>query len=177
MSSRENRCVVLNRGPTGVPDPECFDIVTRPVAGLQDSEFLVHNAYLSVDPAQRGWVNDAPKYSPPVPVGDVMRANAVGNVVESRHADFAVGNAVCGRFGWQRSAVSDDGSVLRTLSRDKVRQCQEWDPLPNGPRIHRQLLVARARMTGFLVHDFKGQVCRGHCATYQVDRGRNDRQS
>ena len=32
---------------------------------------------------------------------------------------------------------------------------QEWAPLPTGPRIHRQLLVARARMTGFLVHDFK----------------------
>ncbi len=34
---------------------------------------------------------------------------------------------------------------------------QEWDPLPIGPRIHRQLLVARARMTGFLVHDFKAR--------------------
>ena len=32
---------------------------------------------------------------------------------------------------------------------------QEWDPLPIGPRIHRQLLIARAQMNGFLVHDFK----------------------
>ena len=34
---------------------------------------------------------------------------------------------------------------------------QEWDPPPSGPRVHRQLLVARAKMTGFLVHDFKAR--------------------
>ena len=32
---------------------------------------------------------------------------------------------------------------------------QEWDPLPSGPRPHRQLLVNRARMTGFLVLDYQ----------------------
>ncbi|MEO1458175.1 MAG: NADP-dependent oxidoreductase, partial [Pseudomonadota bacterium] len=31
----------------------------------------------------------------------------------------------------------------------------EWDPLPVGPRVHRQLLVARARMQGFLVFDYR----------------------
>jgi len=30
----------------------------------------------------------------------------------------------------------------------------EWDPLPVGPRINRQLLVARARIQGFLVLDY-----------------------
>lgn len=32
---------------------------------------------------------------------------------------------------------------------------QEWQPLPIGPRVHRQLMVNRARMTGFLVLDYK----------------------
>lgn len=31
----------------------------------------------------------------------------------------------------------------------------DWDPIPHGPRVHRQLLVARARMQGFLVFDYK----------------------
>lgn len=31
---------------------------------------------------------------------------------------------------------------------------QDWNPLPLGPRVHRKLLVARARMTGFLIHDY-----------------------
>lgn len=29
----------------------------------------------------------------------------------------------------------------------------DWDPLPQGPRVHRQLLVKRARIEGFLVFD------------------------
>ncbi len=33
----------------------------------------------------------------------------------------------------------------------------EWDPLPIGPRVHRQLLVARARMQGLLVFDYVDQ--------------------
>ncbi|MEM8631848.1 MAG: NADP-dependent oxidoreductase [Pseudomonadota bacterium] len=31
----------------------------------------------------------------------------------------------------------------------------DWNPLPQGPRVHRQLLVARARMQGFLAFDYK----------------------
>lgn len=34
----------------------------------------------------------------------------------------------------------------------------EWDPLPLGPRVHRQLLVARARMQGFLIFDYKDRL-------------------
>ena len=33
----------------------------------------------------------------------------------------------------------------------------DWDPLPVGPRVHRQLIVARARMQGFLVLDYKAR--------------------
>jgi NADPH-dependent curcumin reductase CurA len=34
----------------------------------------------------------------------------------------------------------------------------EWDPLPMGPRVHRQLLVARARMEGFLIFDYRDRL-------------------
>ena len=279
----QNRCVILNDRPVGVPGPEFFDIDTRRVCDVAEGEFLVRNRYLSVDPAMRGWVNDAPNYSPPVPVGDVMRAMAVGEVVESRHPAYRAGDRISGTFGWQEYAVSDGSDVMRKLSdretslsralgvlglngltayfglldlcvpeegetlvvstaagavgscvgqiarirgcrtvgiaggAEKVRQCveefgydsaidykntsdlngeiekaspdgvdmyfdntcgpisdsvlghlalgariaicgtasiQEWDPLPVGPRVHRQLLVARARMSGLLVHDY-----------------------
>lgn len=287
MSSSENRCVILNARPVGVPGPEFFDIVSRPLPKPADGEFLVRNLYLSVDPAMRGWVNDAPNYSPPVPVGDVMRAIAVGEVIESRHPDYTVGDRVCGTFGWQLYAVSDGEDVMRKLGADearpslalgvlglngltayfglldlcdpqpgetvvvstaagavgscvgqiakikgcrtvgiaggpdKVARCldefrydaaidyrntpdlgaelsaacpdgvnvyfdntcgpisdavferlalhariticgtaslQEWEPIPTGPRVHRQLLVARARMSGFLIHDYKDRI-------------------
>jgi len=40
----------------------------------------------------------------------------------------------------------------------------EWDPLPMGPRVHRQLLVARARMQGFLIFDYKDRLAEAHAA-------------
>lgn len=83
----ENRCVVLTSRPVGVPGPEAFAVETRPAPRPAAGEFLVRNRFLSVDPAMRGWVNDAPNYLPPVPVGGVMRAFAVGEIVESRHPD------------------------------------------------------------------------------------------
>jgi NADPH-dependent curcumin reductase CurA len=60
-------------------------------------------------------VNDAPNYSPPVPVGDVMRSFAVGEVVASRHPDYAESETVTGLFGWQRYAVSDGSNVTRKV--------------------------------------------------------------
>ena len=40
----------------------------------------------------------------------------------------------------------------------------EWDPLPVGPRVHRQLLVARARMQGFLIFDYKDRLAEARTA-------------
>ncbi|WP_438363064.1 NADP-dependent oxidoreductase [Nioella halotolerans] len=40
----------------------------------------------------------------------------------------------------------------------------EWDPLPMGPRVHRQLLVARARMQGFLIFDHKDRLAEAYAA-------------
>ena len=67
MTDPENRRVLLNARPVGVPGPEFFDIVTRPADPVGDGEFRVRNLYLSIDPAMRGWINNAPNYSPPVP--------------------------------------------------------------------------------------------------------------
>ncbi|MEM8626140.1 MAG: NADP-dependent oxidoreductase, partial [Pseudomonadota bacterium] len=40
----------------------------------------------------------------------------------------------------------------------------EWDPVPMGPRVHRQLLVARARIQGFLVFDYKDRLAEARTA-------------
>lgn len=114
MSSRTDRRVILAARPVGVPGPEVFRVEEGPAPTPGEGEFLVRNSFLSVDPAMRGWVNDGPNYSPPVPVGDVMRSFAVGEVIESRNAAYPEGAHVTGMFGWRRYAVSDgSGPVLR----------------------------------------------------------------
>lgn len=111
MRNDANRRVVLAARPVGIPEPEHFGLEVAPLPQVGEGTFLVRNLYLSVDPAMRGWVNAAANYSEPVGVGEVMRAIAVGEIVESRHPDRAVGDIVCGLFGWQEFAVSDGSDV------------------------------------------------------------------
>tara|TARA_R110002110_G_scaffold85816_1_gene223268 strand:+ start:10002 stop:11015 length:1014 start_codon:yes stop_codon:yes gene_type:complete len=280
-----NRRVLLTSRPKGVPEADHFTVDETPVPEIADGEFLVKTEYWSVDPAMRGWVNDAPNYLPPVEIGAVMRSFAVGTIVASRHPDYAEGEIVSGMFGWQRYAASDGSNVDRkveeadlpaslalgvlglngvtayfgliegcepkeddtvvvstaagavgsavgqiaqilgcrtvgiTGSTEKAALCTEslgydaainyrdedvsqalkaacpdgvdcyfdntcgpisdavmtqlaigaritvcgtvaltdWDPIPVGPRVHRQLMVARARMQGFLILDYKAR--------------------
>lgn len=92
MTNLENRRVTLNACPLSVPGEEVFTISTTMVESLKASEFLIHNIYLSVDPAMRGWTNDAPNYFPPVIIVDVMHAIAVGEIIASESPDYIVGD-------------------------------------------------------------------------------------
>jgi NADPH-dependent curcumin reductase CurA len=92
--------------------PDCFELREAPLVELGDGEVLVEIAFVSLDPAMRGWVNDSRSYVPPVAVGEVMRAYAVGHVRASRHPEFAPGDAVQGLLGVQKYAVVKGGSRL-----------------------------------------------------------------
>lgn len=111
----KNRRITLSKRPVGIPQPDHFKLVEGPVDALKEGEFLVENIYLSVDPAQRGYVNDENNYAPPVPIGEVMRAMAVGRVIESRCKDYPVGDHLYGWFGWQDYCVCQPSAVLRRL--------------------------------------------------------------
>jgi len=58
-------------------------------------------------------MNEARSYVPPVGIGEVMRAGAIGRVTDSRHPDFQAGGLVSGMFGVQRYALSDGRAVRR----------------------------------------------------------------
>jgi NADPH-dependent curcumin reductase len=70
--------------------------------------------YLSLDPAMRGWMNDAKSYIAPVGLGEVMRAGGVGRVVASNHPKFRVGDAVGGGFGAQRYCALSAAQLARS---------------------------------------------------------------
>jgi NADPH-dependent curcumin reductase len=111
-----NRRLVLAERPVGIPTPAHFrrdDLAVEPIA---DGQFLIHNRFLSVDPAQRGWVNASANYSDPVPIGGVMRALAVGVVEASRHPKVAVGDHYYGWFGWQDYCVATEAQLLMKVN-------------------------------------------------------------
>lgn len=92
----QNRRFKLARRPKGMPVPEDFALVTEPVPVPLAGGFVVRNQYASLDPAQRGWMDDVPSYMPPIPLGDPVRATTVGRVHASANPDFKEGDWVLG---------------------------------------------------------------------------------
>lgn len=104
-----NRRFLLARRPVGTPVPDDFSFVEQPVPQAPPGGFVVRNCYASLDPAQRGWMDDAPSYMPPIALGDPVRATTVGIVAASDTPDFAVGDWVLGLNGLEDYSVNEAG--------------------------------------------------------------------
>ncbi|MDT0575982.1 NADP-dependent oxidoreductase [Croceicoccus sp. F390] len=91
-----NRRFLLRRRPVDDPVPEDFELVREPVPSPSAGEFIVRNIYCSMDPAMRGWMDDAPSYMPPIALDDPVRASTVGVVHASDNPDYPVGQWVMG---------------------------------------------------------------------------------
>src|SRR5690349_8215971 len=102
-----NRRYRLAARPVGLPGRADFDFCEEGVRALADGEALVKVLYISLDPAMRGWMNDARSYIAPVAVGEVMRAGGAGRVVASRSDKLAPGDHVVGMLGVQEYAIAD----------------------------------------------------------------------
>jgi NADPH-dependent curcumin reductase CurA len=108
-----NQQIRLAARPSGLPQASDWELIAEPVPEPGAGEFLVALSYVSIDPAMRGWMNDVPSYIPPVELGAVMRAGAVGQVIASEHPGFATGDHVYGAFGVQEFARSDGTGVIK----------------------------------------------------------------
>lgn len=109
-----NRQVILAKRPApGLITPDVFTVKEAPLAEPGDGEIRVEIAYISLDPAMRGWINEGRSYVPPVAIGGVMRAFSVGIVDASRNAAFKVGDAVQGMLGAQQYAISDGKALVK----------------------------------------------------------------
>jgi NADPH-dependent curcumin reductase CurA len=107
----DNLKCVLARRPTGIPSPDTFRLVEEPVRELADGEVLIENQAFAIDPAIRGMLDDRESYLPPVPIGGVIPAMAVGRVVRSRNAAFKEGDYGRGFLGWERYSILNPGNI------------------------------------------------------------------
>jgi NADPH-dependent curcumin reductase CurA len=99
--------------PVGLPKRSDWNFTEEPVPEPGEGEFLVKVLYLSLDPAMRGWMNEARSYIAPIGIGEVMRAGGIGQVIASKHKGFALGDHVYGGFGMQEYAVSKGDGAYR----------------------------------------------------------------
>ncbi|MBL8319779.1 MAG: NADP-dependent oxidoreductase [Burkholderiaceae bacterium] len=120
--TRPNLQWLLASRPGGEPTPANFRLVTSSVPALKDGEVLVRHHYLSLDPYMRGRMNDGKNYAAPQPLDAVMIGGTVGEVIESQHDAFRVGDTVVGAGGWQQYSivnVSQPG-LLRKVDASRV---------------------------------------------------------
>jgi NADPH-dependent curcumin reductase CurA len=118
----KNQQILLDSRPEGEARVDNFRLVTVDTPPLQDGQVLVRHHFLSLDPYMRGRMNAGKSYAAPQPLGEVMIGGTVGEVVESRHPRFAVGDRVVGMGGWQSFSVVDGNApgLLRKVDTSKV---------------------------------------------------------
>lgn len=114
ISSRINRRYVLAQRPQGMPSDQDFRLEKVAQPEPEQGQVLLRTLYLSLDPYVRGRLDDAPSYSPPLAIGDVICGGTVCRVEQSQHPDYQVGDLVLAYTGWQDYALSD-GEGLQKL--------------------------------------------------------------
>ncbi len=107
MKRNVNRQWLLNSRPEGMVSENNFRLAESDIPKPKMGEVLVRVLWLSFDPTQRGWMA-RDTYVPKIPLGEVMRSFAVGEVIESNNnPDYNVGELVTGLFGWQDYIATD----------------------------------------------------------------------
>ncbi len=110
-----NKQILLNNHPRGDLQQSDFKHVESEMPVPGEGEVLVKTLYLALEPAMKGWMENRSDYVAPMAIGDVMRGNGCGRVIESNNPDFSVDTLVTGSWGWQEYAVA--GSKKSPLNR------------------------------------------------------------
>jgi hypothetical protein len=108
--------VLARRPSTTLVADEDFALEELAVPPIDEGEVLVRTELLSLDPSQRGWLDDVPSYVPPVRLGETMRGVGAGTVIESRNPQMPVGTSVLGALGWQELAITRPGAPAGPLA-------------------------------------------------------------
>lgn len=112
MSATNNRQIILREKPSGKLQPDQFGLVENALPEPQDGEILVRVLYISLDAANRAWMQGA-TYRAAVEPNSVMAGASIAEVVTSKAPNFAPGDIVFGDTGWQDFAVLPAKHLLK----------------------------------------------------------------
>jgi NADPH-dependent curcumin reductase CurA len=112
--SEPNRRWRVAEMPTEQLATSHFALETVDVPEVPDGQVLCRVLWMSIDAAQRAWLQAA-TYRSAVKVGDTMPGFALAQVVESRCPDFASGDIVSGDLLWQDYVVAKPQDLTRIV--------------------------------------------------------------
>lgn len=108
----DNAQILLMERPRGALAESHFASRSAPVPTPGDGQVLVRTVLLSLDAANRAWMQGA-TYRAALNAGELMSGYGVGEVVESRSPRFARGDVVLGELGWQEWCAADAKGFVR----------------------------------------------------------------
>ena len=112
MTDTTNRQILVAEIPKGELEERHFELRDGAVPAPGEGDVLVRLVLLSLDAANRVWMQ-GPTYREPVVAGQVMDGYAVGEVVESKADGLAPGDIVVGALGWQEYAALPGRQVIK----------------------------------------------------------------
>jgi len=104
MSATINRQILLVEKPSGKLGPEHFRMIEGAVPEPKDGEALLRVRYISLDAANRAWMQGA-TYRAAVEANSVMAGGSVAEVLVSKAPGLEAGDLVFGDTGWQDYAA------------------------------------------------------------------------
>lgn len=101
----QGKRIVLARYPAGMPGHDDLKIENFEVPAPADGEVSLRTIYLSLDPYMRGRMSTAKSYATGHKIGEVITAEAVSEVIDSKDPGYKPGDIVLGRSGWTTHGV------------------------------------------------------------------------
>jgi NADPH-dependent curcumin reductase CurA len=118
-----NRQVVLASRPSGYPVEDNFRVQESTVADVGAGEFLLRNAYVSLDAGFRNWMNEGSgdEVLPAMAIGAPVMGLVLGQVIASKNADYHEGEWLMARLAWEEYSLSDGSDFISRLP--EPREC------------------------------------------------------
>ncbi|HEV2365154.1 MAG TPA: NADP-dependent oxidoreductase [Caulobacteraceae bacterium] len=102
--TEHHRQIVLARLPQGRLTPDCFELQEAPTPAPGAGEVLARPLYVSLDAANRAWMQGA-TYRSALAAGQVMAGGALAEVIESQDPAWSAGDLFFADMGWRERAV------------------------------------------------------------------------
>jgi len=108
-----NKVILFVKRPIGKPTLNTFKFVEEEKPSLKDSEVLLKTKYVSVDPYLRGRMSDAKSYVSSFQLNEPLQSGIIAEVVESKNANFKVGDFVSGNLDWKEFQSSTGENLTK----------------------------------------------------------------
>jgi NADPH-dependent curcumin reductase CurA len=112
----KRRRIVLNGPIAGKPTPADFRLVEDELPPLDEGHILFRIRHASVDPGVRSRLSGGDSYSAALKPGETIDGFSIGEVLESRHPKWSVGDLAALGAGWCDRFVSDGKGYLQRIA-------------------------------------------------------------